>query len=126
MFRSAFKQFKLKPGDNKDAIYNAYVRLVRRYPPEHFPEQFKKVQHAYNELTVSDQIIEKALQAFLRADNPFLMTALFCSDHLTINSTGFPLEQFVELTSSWKPSSQAKTIIAKIDHSKVSYRKGLI
>ncbi len=42
------------PSDADDsAVRSAYQRLLRKYPPEHRPEQFQLIQEAYSQLRTS-------------------------------------------------------------------------
>ncbi|MDR2387677.1 MAG: J domain-containing protein [Deltaproteobacteria bacterium] len=123
MFRTALKILKVSPQDDKETIHSAYTRLVRRFPPEQFPAQFKKVQNAYHELTLSDQILSKLLKEFKDCNNKFQLTAFFCSDHLDLTSTDPKLEKINNLLYQNQASNKVKQILENIDLSAVEYRK---
>ncbi len=36
-----------------ETVRKAYVKLSRRYPPEHFPEKFKEIKKAYDRLSLN-------------------------------------------------------------------------
>lgn len=36
-----------------DTVRKAFVKLSRRYPPEHFPEKFKEIKNAYDRLSLN-------------------------------------------------------------------------
>jgi tetratricopeptide (TPR) repeat protein len=38
---------EIDPSANEKEIKNAYVKMIRKYPPEKAPEQFKKIREAY-------------------------------------------------------------------------------
>jgi len=43
----------LPPEAGDGEVRSAYQRLLRKYPPEHRPEQFQKIQEAYSLLRTS-------------------------------------------------------------------------
>ena len=61
MFESALKTLRVRRGASPEELREAYVKLVRRYPPEHFPEKFAAVKRAYNQLRADDTILEEYL-----------------------------------------------------------------
>ncbi|MDR2367625.1 MAG: J domain-containing protein [Deltaproteobacteria bacterium] len=123
MFRSALKILKITDKADKEAIHNAYVRLVRRYPPEHFPEKFKIIQKAYHELTLDGQIVNNIVHQFGKNDNKFEIAAYFCADHLNLSSNDHKLEGLTSFLFPSQPDSNVKNIIEKLDLSKVQYRR---
>ncbi len=52
MFEKALKTLRLHRGAEMEEVREAYVRLTRRYPPEHFPEKFKEIKRAYEQLSL--------------------------------------------------------------------------
>jgi curved DNA-binding protein CbpA len=45
----AFDILGVRPGDDDAVVKRAYTRLIRRFKPEHFPEQFRRVREAYED-----------------------------------------------------------------------------
>lgn len=57
--QEALKILRLQDGDlNEQSINKAYQRLIRRYPPESFPQKFGSVKAAYDALTSPAKKIE--------------------------------------------------------------------
>lgn len=54
----------LSQGATADEVRGAYFRLVRQYPPEAHPEEFKRVRAAYEALRSPVRLAELALLAF--------------------------------------------------------------
>lgn len=48
-----FLVLDLPPDANDGDVRSAYQRLLRKYPPEHRPEQFQQIQEAYGLLRTS-------------------------------------------------------------------------
>ena len=59
MFEQARKTLKIARDADPETVRQAYVRLVRRYPPEHFPEKFVDLRQAYQQLTLDDNFIRE-------------------------------------------------------------------
>ncbi|GHV33534.1 hypothetical protein FACS1894187_02070 [Synergistales bacterium] len=59
MIEWAIKTLKVERDADPETVRQAYVRLVRRYPPEHFPDKFTALRKAYQRLTADDGFIEE-------------------------------------------------------------------
>lgn len=53
-----------------EEVRRAYLNLVRRYPPEHNPEEFARVAEAYEALRDETRRIHTALAGFLMLRYP--------------------------------------------------------
>jgi len=62
MLESAYDTLRVGRDASPEAIRKAYVTLVRRYPPEHFPEKFMSIRQAYQSLMLEDEFIEETFQ----------------------------------------------------------------
>jgi curved DNA-binding protein CbpA len=51
----------LSPDSDDEAVRRRYLELVRRYSPEHHPEQFAAVRAAYEELRDGDARLRRRL-----------------------------------------------------------------
>jgi curved DNA-binding protein CbpA len=58
MIESAYATLRLTRDASPEEVRKAYVHLVRRYPPEHFPEKFASIRRAYQQLTLDDDFVE--------------------------------------------------------------------
>ena len=70
MFESARGTLRLSRDCDREELRRAYVRLTRRYPPEHFPERFKRIKQAYDELALDPGSIEATVNHLAQADTP--------------------------------------------------------
>jgi curved DNA-binding protein CbpA len=125
VFRAAIKTLKVSPRDDKEAIHKAYVRLVRRFPPEHFPEQFRKIQNAYHELTLADHFLKKVFTEVGTLKTKFQMAAFFWGDRLEMSPTEAHLDSLDSLGSDQEPSlwDKKKQLLANLGRLEVDYRK---
>jgi hypothetical protein len=55
---------------DKEEVRRAYVRLTRRYPPEYFPQRFKRIKWAYDELILEPGSIEAIVTHLAQAEEP--------------------------------------------------------
>ncbi|MDR0548213.1 MAG: hypothetical protein LBI10_02190 [Deltaproteobacteria bacterium] len=124
MFRSALKLLKVAPGDDKETLHRAYVRFVRRYPPEYFPEKFTKIQDAYHELTLADRIIEKILKDLKNDRNALTLVSYLSADHIDFTVEGSQLDNLLQLVASQQHSGKSKIVLDKLNLSNAQYRKG--
>ena len=59
MIEAAYRILRVPRDASPEAVRKAYVTLVRRYPPEHFPEKCASLRQAYQQLTLDDYFIEE-------------------------------------------------------------------
>ncbi|MDR1978807.1 MAG: DnaJ domain-containing protein [Synergistaceae bacterium] len=63
MIESAYELLRVSREAGPEEVRQAYVRLVRRYPPEHFPEKFASIRRAYQQLTLDDDFIQEVFSS---------------------------------------------------------------
>jgi hypothetical protein len=62
MIESAYEILRVARDATPDEVRAAYVKLVRRYPPERFPERFAAVRKAYEKLCLGDDYLQNLLE----------------------------------------------------------------
>ena len=68
MFEKACKTLRVDPDAPPEAVRKAFVKMVRRYPPEHFSRKFAELQKARDELTLTEERLEALLKGYHEAD----------------------------------------------------------
>lgn len=58
MLEQSLKILRVPRDADMETVRRAYVKQTRRYPPEHFPEKYKRVKHAYEQLRLERGSIE--------------------------------------------------------------------
>ena len=58
MFEKSLQVLRLQRGADMEEVRKAYIKLTRRYPPEHFPEKFKEIKRAYEQLSLKWSALE--------------------------------------------------------------------
>jgi hypothetical protein len=80
MLEAAFKLLRVERDASPEDIRKAYVRLVRRYPPEHFPDKFAKLHEAYQKLILSDDYLSAMVKRARYTDSPLELAAFLWGD----------------------------------------------
>ncbi|MDR1508995.1 MAG: hypothetical protein LBS53_05110 [Synergistaceae bacterium] len=62
MIESAYEILKIPRSASPEDVRAAYVKLVRRYPPEHFPERFAVFRDAYQKVCLGDDYLDNLLK----------------------------------------------------------------
>lgn len=70
MFEADLKTLRLARDCGPDEVRRAYVRLTRRYPPEHFPERFKRIKQAFERLSLDPSHLQAAAVRIAHAESP--------------------------------------------------------
>jgi hypothetical protein len=61
MIESAYEILKISRDAAPEEARAAYVKLVRRYPPERFPERFAALRNAYEKVCIGDDYLQNLL-----------------------------------------------------------------
>jgi len=80
MIESAYDLLRVKKNSSPEDVRKAYVRLVRRYPPEHFPEKFAELRKAYQQLTLSDDFLAEITKRIIHSESALEVAACLWGD----------------------------------------------
>jgi curved DNA-binding protein CbpA len=70
---SAYDELGVNRLDSDATIREAYLRLVKTYPPENYPERFEQIRSAYEK--IATQSLRQQYQLF--SDQPSGLLAIF-------------------------------------------------
>ena len=59
MLEKAHALLRVDRNADIDQVRQAYLRLVRRYPPEHFPDKFARIKQAYEQLILDPKFLKE-------------------------------------------------------------------
>lgn len=62
MYEDVFRTLEIAPTSDKKAIKKAYAGLVRRYHPEEYPEEWKRIHDAYERALKIAEYMKEAVQ----------------------------------------------------------------
>ncbi len=88
MIEAAFELLKLSHDATPEEARAAWVRLVRRYPPEHFPEKFASVCRAYRQVSLDEDFIEEACQRLNEGASPLRLAVFLWGDRKDVTAGG--------------------------------------
>lgn len=122
MLTKAFKTLGVKRSANVENIRKAYVKLVRRYPPEYFPEKFNAIKIAYDQLTASGDIHDELITTlFLENEVPALKSVIFQEmvDESKVGTGLASLHDLVDVSKLVSPEE----LLGKIEAGPIEYRR---
>ena len=99
MIEAAFRLLKLSRDATPEEAREAWVRLVRRYPPEHFPEKFATIRRAYQQVALDEDFVEETLQRCGGGESPLLLAAFLWGDRMEEKETPADLRSLKPLLS---------------------------
>ena len=80
MMESAYDLLRVEKNASPETVRKAYVRLVRRYPPEHFPEKFATLREAYQQLTLDDDFLTSVIRRMSNSKSLLELAACLWGD----------------------------------------------
>ena len=75
MFERDYHILRVERDADPETLRKAFVKLSRRYPPEHFPEKFKRIKNAYDRLTLNYSSIKSLVKELATHHLPEDMTS---------------------------------------------------
>ena len=84
MFEKSLKTLRLTGAPGMEEVRKAYIRLTRRYPPEHFPDKFKQVKQAYEELSLAWSALEPMAQSLSKSGSLTSLTDTLLGEALEL------------------------------------------
>lgn len=81
MIESAYRTLRVGRDTSPEKVREAYVRLVRRYPPEHFPEKFAALRQAYQQITLDESAVEEMIEQLHGCRDSFEVAGILFGDH---------------------------------------------
>ncbi|MFP4672642.1 MAG: J domain-containing protein [Desulfohalobiaceae bacterium] len=87
MLEKDCKLLRVSRDADLEEIRQAFVKLTRRYPPEHFPEKFKKIKGAYDRLTLNWDSIKPMVKDLAYRDTPEGLKQLVIQEVLQAESS---------------------------------------
>lgn len=59
MLEKAHALLRVDRNADIDQVRQTYLRLARRYPPEHFPDKFARIKQAYEQLMLDPKFLKE-------------------------------------------------------------------
>jgi hypothetical protein len=122
MLESSRSVLHLSPRATPGEIRQAYARMVRRYPPEHFPEKFAAIHTACRCLSLDEDFVTEVLAAFRSMKSPLELAGLLWGD-LPALRTGETVDfsSLAPLLEEEPEAEKMDKILEQIDHTHIEW-----
>lgn len=102
MFEKCTRTLRVSPDATTEEVRQAFVKLARRWPPEHFPARFTEIKHCTDLLNLEDSVLEELLVRAVNADVIDLFVGLLpesasASEDVAATASELDLPAFMEL-----------------------------
>ena len=123
MIESAYRTLKVKKDASPEEVRSAYVRLVRRYPPEHFPERFSAIQSAYRLLCLDDEFTGAICERLARSESRAEIAGILWGDREELAARGSTdMRDLMGLVGTSERAKKLDDFLAAIAESGVRWR----
>jgi curved DNA-binding protein CbpA len=121
MIEAAYEMLRIPRDATPEEARAAYVRLVRRYPPERFPERFAAFRDAYQKVCLNDDYLDYVLQTGTNEVDNIEFAGFFWGDRRELKPEESDLLDLAALTDGGR-ARKADDILASVDTSKIEWR----
>ncbi|MDR1482795.1 MAG: hypothetical protein LBI74_09230 [Synergistaceae bacterium] len=121
MIESAYEILRISRDATPEETRAAYVRLVRRYPPERFPERFAALRNAYGKLCLDDEYLQNILETGVCHNSPLEFAGFLWGDRRELISEESNLSDLAALTGEGN-ARKADSILESVDTSNIEWR----
>ena len=123
MIESAYKTLKVARNASPEEVRSAYVRLVRRYPPEHFPERFSAIQSAYRLLCLDDESTGGICERLAHCKSVIEAAGVLWGDREELASNGSDdLHDLLGLVATPRRAEKLDNLLASISEFGIRWR----
>jgi curved DNA-binding protein CbpA len=121
MIESAYEMLKIARDAAPEEVRAAYVKLVRRYPPERFPERFADFHNAYQKLCLGEDFLENLLETGTSHMSPLEFAGFLWGDRKELRPEESDLLDLAALADSGR-ARRADAILESVDTSNIKWR----
>ena len=123
MIESAYETLHVPRDADPEDVRRAYVRLVRRYPPEHFPERFASLRRAYQQLNLDDDFIEEISSRIKEDSEPLEMAGFLWGDRKDLRpEKDVPLTELISLLRTKDMRVVLNELLEKASSEKIEWK----
>jgi hypothetical protein len=123
MIESAYETMHVPRNAGPEEVRQAYVRLVRRYPPEHFPEKFASIRKAYQQLTIDEDFIQEVSSRIKEDSNPLEMAGMVWGDRKDLKpEKNVPLTDLISLLRAKSARETLDKILKEAASEKIEWK----
>jgi DnaJ-class molecular chaperone len=123
MIESAYDILKIGRNATPDEVRNAYVRLVRRYPPERFPDKFASFRKAYQQLMLGEDFLQDLFDRIPSESTPLDLAGLLWGDRKELKpEAGAALTDIMPFLAAGGKRSALNEILEKAASEKIEWK----
>ncbi|MDR1621257.1 MAG: hypothetical protein LBS00_02655 [Synergistaceae bacterium] len=123
MIESSYDLLRVPRDVGPEEVRQAYVRLVRRYPPEHFPEKFASVRRAYQQLILGEDFIQEVFDRIKDDCAPLDMAGFLWGDRKALKpETNAPLTDLIALLRAKNMRSALNEMLKRSASEKLEWK----
>ncbi|WP_153306746.1 J domain-containing protein [Desulfonatronum thioautotrophicum] len=128
MFKRCTRTLRVSPDATMEDVRQAFVKLARRWPPEHFPARFTEIKHCTDVLNLDDSVLEELLNRTLRSDVIDVFVGLLpdtasSPEDVTTNASELDIPAFMELLNPGRRREIMLECLEQISDGTVFYRR---
>ena len=121
MIESAFEVLRIPRNATLEEVRTAYVRLVRRYPPERFPERFAVIRNAYQKVCLGEDYLKNLLETGISQVSPLEFAGFLWGDRKELKPEESDLLDLAALVDGGR-ARRADDIFESVDTSNIKWR----
>ncbi|MDR3354928.1 MAG: J domain-containing protein [Synergistaceae bacterium] len=121
MIESAYEILRIRRDADPEEVRAAYVKVVRRYPPERFPERFATFHNAYEKVCLSDDYLQNLLDLGTCEMNKLEFAGFLWGDRKELKPEESDLCDLDALIDSGN-ARKADVIFESVDTSNIEWR----
>jgi curved DNA-binding protein CbpA len=121
MIEDAYEILKISRDAAPEEVRAAYVKLVRRYPPEHFPERLAAFRNAYDKVCLDDSFLISLLSADICRKTPIEFAGFLWGDRKEFKAQESDLLDLAALIDG-ENARKADDILESVDTSNIEWR----
>jgi hypothetical protein len=121
VIESAYEILRISRDASPEEVRAAYVRLVRRYPPERFPERFASFRNAYEKVCLGDDYLEDLLETGTCDMSPIEFAGFLWGDRRELKPEESDLLGLASLIGGGN-ARKADDILESVDTSNIEWR----
>lgn len=69
MFEKCARTLRVSPDATQEEVRQAFIKLARRWPPEHFPARFTEIKSCADLLNLEDAALEEILNRTVKSED---------------------------------------------------------
>lgn len=128
MFEKCTRTLRVAPEATTEEVRQAFVKLARRWPPEHFPARFTEIKHCADLLNLEDSVLEELLNRTVKSNVINLFVDLLpetarASEQVAASASELDLPAFMELLNPGRRRQFMMGCLEKVPDGTAFYRR---